>query len=156
MSGKNFNIRTYTSGICCYEDKYLLLRISKYYKICPGDWEWLSCSINIKNISSPKEELLRSHIFYTLDLHTGLKGRILKVLPPHRWYDNEFNLTYILYPIFIKIGRPSIKLNSKKFVEYKWVKWEDILNFDRNNYLKDFLNHINQWRTKNWQITKKL
>jgi len=162
--GKNLDIRTYTSGICCYKDKYLLLRIGKHYKICPGDWEWLTCSINIKNISNSKEleELLRSHVYYTLDLHTGLKGRILKLFPPHIWYDDEFNLIYILYPIFIKIETPSIKLNREKFVEYEWVEWEKILNFDRNNYLRDFLNYLNQlsyfdqWRKrmeeKNWEI----
>lgn len=155
MSGKYFSIsntgarsmkyltRTYTSGICRYEDKYLLLRISDSYKICPGDWEWLTCSVKIDGDSDPVQRFL-TNVYHTLKEHTALEAKSLKICPYFVWDDHEFRLTYVLHPIFIEVKKPSVHLANKKFSEYRWVTWDNILNFDRNYYFFDYLNHIRQ------------
>jgi hypothetical protein len=152
MSGEYLNTRFYTSGICYYENKFLLLKINKSYKICPGDWEWLTCKIEFdpNQVDKSSERKLRNHILESLTFHTGLGGKIIRIYPAHQWFDVEFNLTYILYPILIKIKaqKPVIQLNNEKFSEYKWVNWDDILSFDRNNYLYDYLAHLKRYGIK--------
>jgi hypothetical protein len=147
MFGKPSNIKIYTSGICRRKDKYLLLRINKSYNICPGDWEWVTCSIRLSdsaqnNVSSSP---LRKNALNTLYKQTGLAGRIVKFFPFHRWFDNESKLLFVLYPVLIYVDNTQITLAKNKFAEYKWVASEDIIKHDRKNYLTDFVNHLNRF-----------
>jgi len=149
MSGEHLSIRFYTSGICYYEDRFLLLRISKSYKICPGDWEWLTCSVQFgpDQVAKPIKRRLINNVFKSLMFHLGLGliDKIIPIYPAHQWFDEEFNLYYVLYPILVKVQRPVIELNKNKFSEYKWVNWDNILSFDRKNYLYDYLAHLKRY-----------
>lgn len=136
-----YPVRIYTAGICCHKNKLLLLKIDGSYPICPGDWEWLTCSISLEDASYSKPKLSENAL-NSLKLHTGLEGNILRTYDPLVWPDDEFRLTYLLYPILIKVHSPCVHLWRQKFSEYEWVACEDILNFDRNNYFSSYFIHF--------------
>lgn len=136
-----YPVRIYTAGICYHKEKFLLLRIDDSYPICPGDWEWLTCGVSFENMRNPEVKLWQNALS-SLKLHTGLEGNIVQTYASLVWSDDEFYLTYVLYPVLIETHDHSIDLRQKKFSEYKWVAWEDILSFDRNNYLSSYFVHL--------------
>jgi hypothetical protein len=135
-----YPIRIYTSGICRRGREYLLLRISKSYDICPWDWEWLTCSLNLDPKKSVHPQLI-SNVMQSLTHYTYLQGKVIKIFSPHIWNDGEFKLTYILFPVLIEVNDSPIELRGK-FADYRWLPIDKIRDYDRNNYLYDFLVHL--------------
>jgi hypothetical protein len=138
---KSYISKTYTAAICRYNNMFLLLKISNTYPICPGDWEWLTCSVRFNNSDSSQNTLLQNAIL-SMKCHTGLIGEIVRIYPPLVWPDNEFLLTYILYPILIDVSNLEVHLLGDKFVDHRWVEWNEISRFDRNDYLNSYVKYL--------------
>lgn len=145
MYGKRLNTKEYTSVICQYQDKYLLLRISRNYEICPGDWEWLTCSFSYFGSSGTIIDYIKANAIKILHEHIMINGDILKVLPAHVWYDPEYNFLYKLHPVLVNLRKNNLNLKNGKFSEYIWVDWGEIPNFDRCSYLIDFTRHLKNY-----------
>lgn len=121
--------------ICQCEEKYLILRIDKHWKFCPGDWDFVIATFIDQDKSPAINAILN------VKAHTGLNGRILKEYPVLRWYDHESRILFVLFPFLIKVGKENLQL-SKKFFEVKWVWRNSIVEYDRNEYLLNVVSHI--------------
>ena len=123
-------------GICKYKDDYLILRINKNWKYCPGDWDFVMGTFLNANESPELNTVMN------IRKHTGLNTRkIIKSFPIFKWFDNECNVLFVLYPFLVQVERKEIEL-SNKFCEGKWVKWNYILNYDRKEYLRNVIFHV--------------
>lgn len=126
--------RIVTLGICRFVRKYLLLRIAKDWKFCPGDWDFV--------ISTPRfaKKDFKENVILSIKHHTLLSGKILKSYPVLRWQDYESHIAFILYPYLVEPDSKNFEL-SRKFYEAKWVDIQNILEYDRNQYLNTILRH---------------
>ena len=132
--------RKITLGICKRHDgKYLLLRIRKNWKFCPGDWDFVIATSKFVHLS------MFINTLRNIVMHTGLEIIVSKVLPILEWVDDESKVLFELHPTiaFVRLDK-NLKL-SQKFCEYRWVNWNDILKYDRNCYLATVKAHMNRY-----------
>lgn len=128
----DYETRCGVLGICKSKNKYLLLRFSPTYEFCPGDWDFIYDYLSNPKCY-PKKEVLDVVL-----KHTGLKGKVLREYPIYNWVDRESKKIWVFLPYLIEVKNEEIKLSSK-FSEYKWLKLEEISNYDRLDYLKNHL-----------------
>lgn len=131
----NYPRRVATLGICVHEAKYLLLRIDKHWKFCPGDWDFVIATF-IDQFDSADRNSVKSAA-----MHTGLTGKVVRSYPVLEWPDHESKVLFALFPHLIHVPVKEIEL-SHKFCQQEWVDEDAILSFDRNEYLFAVLSHI--------------
>lgn len=125
-----------TLGICKYGDEYLILRIAEDWKYCPGDWDFVMGTFQ-DDKKTPEQNAV-----INIEIHAGLQSiKIINRFPLFKWNDDESRVLFVLHPFLVKANDRKLKL-SRKFSEGKWVKWESILENDRNDYLNNVLSHI--------------
>lgn len=121
--------------ICRFEEEYLLLRLDRKWKFCPGDWDFVIATFVSKEDSPAANAILN------VKLHTALEGKIEREYPVLEWCDHESKILFVLYPFVIKVSEKALSL-SHKFCETKWLRLEKILEYDRNQYLATVLSHL--------------
>lgn len=127
--------RTAPLPICKIDEEYLLLRLDKQWKFCPGDWDFV-----LGTVQDERKPLVENAILNT-KTHTGLSGSLIREYPVLYWNDHESLVTFVLYPCLINVNSRSFELSSK-FCEAKWMSWDNVLQYDRNEYLFTVLRHI--------------
>lgn len=132
MNQINYETACGILGICKFKEKYLLLRFSQTYDYCPRDWDFIYDYISNSRCHPEKE------VLDVVKKHTDLEGEVLKRYPVFEWIDDEFKRIWVFLPYLIKINNEDIEL-SQKFSEYKWLNLEEILQYDRLDYLKNHL-----------------
>ena len=76
-----------------------------------------------------------------VNTHTGLNGNIVKKGSVFIWPDDESKINWIIWPCIVEVDSNCVKL-SKKYVEYRWVEKNQILDYDRKGYLRTVLENI--------------
>jgi len=125
--------RVATLGICSHRQDYLVLRIAREWKYCPGDWDFVIATFDEPQ-KPPSHNVLSS-----VRKHTGLDARIIKEYPILHWPDHESKVLFMLFPFLLSVDKRTVQLSSK-FCEVKWVsRYDEILKLDRQNYLQTVL-----------------
>ncbi|RLJ09243.1 MAG: hypothetical protein DRP13_00525 [Candidatus Aenigmatarchaeota archaeon] len=94
---QKFETRYVTLGICKYQDKHLLVKISPDYPYCPGDWDFIFSRSYEPDKSDEENILLNVHT------HTGLNGNIIKKGSVFTWPDDESKINWIIWPCIVEV-----------------------------------------------------
>lgn len=140
MKEKKYPKHKYVIGIVKFKDRYLILRFRRRYEYCPGDWDFITKRLDFKFKN------LGDVILETVFHHASLKGKIVDKYKSYGWPDPEYKVLWLYYPFLIKVSDSKIELNpDSKYDAFKWVKKDEILNYDRLGYLENVLtNTINK------------
>lgn len=127
--------RVATVGICVYGQEYLILRLDRHWKFCPGDWDFV-----IASFAEPRRGPVANGIL-NLRRHTSLAVGSFTAYPVLRWPDHESRILFVLLPLLLRVRGKRV-VTSSKFCDAKWVVFERILEYDRNAYLSSVLTHL--------------
>jgi len=109
-----------------YEDKILLLKRSDKVRAYQGKWNSVAGYLDeLKPIRQKSLEEVREE--------TGIKEdniSSIQVGESYEFKDTEIDKTWIIHPILVELkNEPEIQLNWEH-TEYKWIKPEELKNFD--------------------------
>jgi len=109
-----------------YNDKILLLKRSDRVSTYKGKWNTVAGYLDeVKSLEEKALEELREEI--------GVDDRIIssiKIGKMYEFYDEKIDRKWIVTPILVELKElPKIKLNEEH-TEYKWIKIDEIENFD--------------------------
>ena len=109
-----------------YEDKILLLKRSDRVRAYQGKWN---------SVAGYLDELkpIRQKTLEEIKEETGIKeDNILsiRIEESYKFKDTEIGKTWIIHPVIAELkNRPEIQLDWEH-TEYKWIKSEELKNFD--------------------------
>lgn len=117
-------MKTYfvVTGIVKYKDKVLILKKSQNDYNYPDKWSF--CSGYVKEFESAEDTVLRE-----IKEETGLSAKIIKKGKLIEVKDNKNRKTWIIIVFLCSVKSSNIRLCNEN-VESKWVKYEDIKNYD--------------------------
>lgn len=122
----NSNIAPVVTVFVKYKDKILLLKRSDRVRMYQG--KWFAVAGHLDELKSLHKKAMEE-----LQEEAGIKkNNILSIHigKPYRFTDVDVNNTWIIHPVLVKLkNRPSIKLDWEH-TEYKWIKPEELKNFD--------------------------
>jgi isopentenyldiphosphate isomerase len=121
-----------------YKDRILLLKRSE--KVLTYKGKWNSVAGYLDEIKSTREKVLEE-IEEELEIN---KNDILSILigESYNFKDNKINKTWIIFPVLVEFKNESeIKLDWEH-TEYKWIKPDELDNFDIVPNLKESLKRV--------------
>jgi 8-oxo-dGTP diphosphatase len=121
--------------------RYLLLKKAedKFFPENVGKWE---CSGGLVE----KGETSRKAIMREVTRETGLEFRIVKQLPTLTMKDKKYYSHCDVY--LIEASSPDVKLNKEEHSDYRWMRSEDVKNWDLvlyANLLLEFFNNSEKY-----------
>lgn len=109
-----------------YKDKILLLKRSDKVKTYKGKWNTVAGYLD--ELKPIKEKVLEE-----LEEEVGIKEDAISAIQfgePYKFVDEKINKTWIIFPILVELEeKVEIKLDWEH-TEFKWVKKEELDNFD--------------------------
>lgn len=126
---KDVQLKKVATAILSYEDKILILKRSD--KVGSYQGMWAGVSGYIEDGEVPEETALRE-----ISEELGLEKKHLKFLRKgERVYVRYNDLVWVVNPILFETDEQKIHLNWEH-VEYKWIRFEDIDNYETVPKLK--------------------
>ncbi len=109
-----------------YKDKILLLKRSTRVRTYQGKWNTVAGYLDEVK---PIYEKITEEIQEELGLNEN-NTSLVHIGKPYKFIDTEINKTWIIHPVLIELkNKPTIELDWEH-TEYKWVKPEEIKDFD--------------------------
>jgi len=121
-----------------YKDRILLLKRSEKVLTYKGKWN---------SVTGYLDEIkpIREKVAGEVEEELGIKkNNISSILigESYEFKDNEINKTWIVFPVLVELeNEPEVKLDWEH-TEYKWIKPEELENFDVVPNLKESLKRV--------------
>ena len=121
-----------------FKDKVLILKRSNKVRVYQNKWNAVAGYLDELK---PIQEKVLEEIKEELGVN---KNNIFTIYfgQPYEFTDNKINKTWIVYPVLVEFQKePEIKLDWEH-TEYKWIKPEELKNFDIVPKLEESLKRI--------------
>ena len=136
----NSNIAPVISVFVKHEDRILLLKRSNKVRVYQDIWSAIAGYLDeLKPITQKVLEEIQEE----LGIKTAEDNILsIKIGRPYEFEDNRIQKTWISHPVLIELKhKPQIKLDWEH-VDYKWIKPEELKNFDTPPKLGESLKRV--------------
>lgn len=109
-----------------YKDKILLLKRGQKVRTYKGKWNTVAGYIDeLKSLREKALEEIQEELGFL-----GEQVEFISFAEPYEFRDDKINKTWIIFSVLTELKKkPEIKLDFEH-TEYKWIKPEEITNFD--------------------------
>lgn len=121
-----------------YKDKILLLKRSEKVLTYKGKWNTVAGYLDeLKSI----QEKIKEEIKEELRIEENIISSVF-IGKSYQFKDEKINKTWIVCPVVVELkNEPEIKLDWEH-TEYKWIKPEELDNFDTTPHLNQSLKRV--------------